>query len=124
MQENTKSFTWSLGHCVSIFIYLLFIFCFIYFIFICFTSFLLIFSIDIMSKDVRYNCTHGIDAGKERTFEGRRISRTGTPRVSLIAAEMFQPPIVSQIYLSFPSSSPFPPFYLSALLLQMLVDKS
>eukprot|EP00026_Physarum_polycephalum_P007787 Phypoly_transcript_07853.p1 GENE.Phypoly_transcript_07853~~Phypoly_transcript_07853.p1 ORF type:complete len:331 (+),score=32.30 Phypoly_transcript_07853:155-1147(+) len=51
-------------------------------------------SLYIMSKDVRYNCTHGIDAGKEKIFEGRKISRTGHPRVSLIAAEMFQPPII------------------------------
>lgn len=51
-----------------------------------------------MSKDVRYNCTHGIEAGKEKYFEGRKFSTTGTPRVSLIAAEMFQPNIISQQY--------------------------
>lgn len=51
-------------------------------------------SLYIMSKDVRYNCTHGIDPGKEKIFEGKRINRNGPPRVSLIAAEMFQPPII------------------------------
>jgi len=51
-------------------------------------------SLYVMSKDCRYNCTHGIDEGKEKIFEGRRISRTKAPRVSLIAAEMFQPAII------------------------------
>lgn len=51
-----------------------------------------------MSKDIRYNCTHGIDPGEEKVFEGKHIKRTGPPRVSLIAAEMFQPNIISTIY--------------------------
>ncbi len=52
---------------------------------------------DIMSKDCRFNCTHGIDAGPYKIFEGKKIDRMGAPRVSLIAAEMFQPPVISYI---------------------------